>query len=1577
MTEIAAETGRTGWEIAVIGMAGKFPGAKNLSQFWENIKAGIESIAFFSEREIEEAGISSGMANRPGYVKAGGILADTDCFDAQFFGYTPREVGVMDPQVRIFHECAWSALEDAGYWPGNFPGHIGLYAGASAHFSWEAQLHLSGKIEDFGDYAASHYADKDFLSLRVSYKLNLKGPAVLVQSTCSTSLLAIHLACQGILNGECDMALAGGVTVTMLQPGGYLYQEGMILSPDGHCRAFDARAKGTVGGNGVGVVVLKRLADAVVEGDHIYAAVKGSAANNDGVRKVGFTAPSTEGEAEVIMTAREVAEAAWESISYIEAHGTGTPLGDPVEIEALKLAFQTDKKNFCAIGSVKTNLGHLDCAAGAAGFIKTVLMLKHRLLPPCLHFENPNPSIDFENSPFYVNRESKEWKQEQGLLRAGVSAFGIGGTNVHLVLEEGPVRQEAGTSREHREYRLLLLSADTPSALARMTENLALYLKSNPGLELADVAYTLQVGRKPGRHRHMAVCAARDEAIGLLSSASATSTLSVTSAPALVFLFPGQSSQYVNMGRELYETIPRFRREMDRCFEMIKPLVEFDLKEILYPRSGRSDRSDESGGPDCSGWSDRTEIAQPLLFIFEYALAQLLMAWGIRPYAMMGHSIGEYTAACLSGVFSLEEALKLVVLRGRLMQQRPGGAMLAVTLTEAELIPLLEAYPEVSLAAVNSTSLCTVSGSFEAVAGLARDLESRGHRAQHLHTSHAFHSALMDPVMAEFAAAVGRLRLNPGEIPYISNLTGKWASAAEVTDPRYWSTHLRKTVRFADGLRELFEKENTLLLEVGPGNVLSTFARKHADKKAGLPVLNLVPHPREEVSGGRYFLEQLGRLWLYQVAVDWREYHAGKKLRRVPLPSYPFAAERFPAAFALSSTAAFPQKTGRRKREDVADWFYLPQWTRQTLPPDRTTGAKKKDPPYWLILMDRQGLGQGLVELLEKEQIKTVTVKKGQQFQRVKEREYTINPGESAQYHILFKELAASAGIPGKILHLWNIGADDQYPLGVETLERFQEDGFYSLVWLAQALGRLRTPGQVHLEVITHHMQEVTGSESLSPGQALVLGPVGVIPREYPQLRCRSIDIDISLPGPRGMEEPQLDQLLRELTADPDPQQPVLALRGCHRWVQTLQPVRLEKPGGIPLPLKPRGVYLITGGLGGIGLELARYLVETLAARVILTGRTPLPGPGERRAWLETHGEDDLISRRIRKIEELEAAGGEVLVFQADAACAAEMEPVILQARKRFGRIDGVIHAAGLADGQLIQQRTRESTAPVLAPKLNGTLVLDDLLKSEKLDFFLLCSSLSSLLAPLGQVAYCAANAFLDAFALYKNRDPQVKTMTISVNWGAWQEVGMAVAAVKQRADSPEVELKEDLRPGEGVDAFARILTSGFPRVAVFPGNLPLWVRWQNSPENREALSNLSTLSSLPSGAAVRQEGEEPLHRRPELSTRYIEPGDRLEQTLAETFRDFLGLDRIGGDDNFFELGMSSLDLIQVRNRLEQAAKKEIPVVALFTYSTVRALARFLSEEEPGNQPPETNPAQPAAEPDDLLQDTIDLLKDT
>jgi phthiocerol/phenolphthiocerol synthesis type-I polyketide synthase E len=872
--------------IAIVSMAGRFPGANTLDRFWQNLRDGVESIATFSDAELLAAGVELDTLHDPNYVKAGSALDNIEEFDATFFGFNPREAEITDPQHRLFLECCWEALERAGYNPENYTRKIGLYAGVTLSSYLFANLYANPHMFKSVDRVQALIGnDKDHLSTQISYKLNLRGPSITVQTTCSTSLVAVHLACQGLLNGDCDSAIAGGVSIQVPQIAGYYYQAEGIYSPDGHCRAFDAKAQGTVFGNGLGVVVLKRLEDALTDGDQIQAVIRGSAINNDGAAKVGYTAPSVEGQREVIAEALAIAGVHPETITYVETHGTGTALGDPIELAALTQAFarHTQQTGFCAIASVKTNIGHLNTAAGVAGLIKTVLALQHQQIPPSLNLQAPNPQIDFANTPFYVNTSLTDWSSNGSPRRAGVSSFGIGGTNAHVILEEAPAIAASSPSRP---WQLLLLSAKTSSALEQTTTNLAEHLAQHPNINLADVAQTLQVGRRTFEHRRLVVCESTADAIQSLTTLDLQRVVTGHQLPvqrSMVWMFPGQGAQSVNMAASLYQTEPTFRQQVDRCADVLKSHLGLDIRSILYPIPSQIEEATQQ--------VQQTAIAQPALFVIEYALAQLWLEWGIRPTALIGHSVGEYVAATLAGVFSLEDALSVVATRGKLMQALPPGRMVAVLKPEHEVRPFLSS--KLSCAAINSPSTCVISGPTEAIEAFQVRLAEHNIDSRSLWTSHAFHSAMMQPILEPFELALQRVRRQPPQIPFMSNLTGTWITAEAATDPRYWIQHLRQTVQFSSSLLELLQQPNAVFLEVGPGRTLSTLAKQHVTPTSNHPIFNSLRHPDEPQSDLAGLLKTLGHLWMSGVTPNWSGFYTHEHRQRLPLPTYPFERQRY------------------------------------------------------------------------------------------------------------------------------------------------------------------------------------------------------------------------------------------------------------------------------------------------------------------------------------------------------------------------------------------------------------------------------------------------------------------------------------------------------------------------------------------------------------------------------------------------------------------------------------------------------------------------------------------------------------
>ncbi|HEX3129735.1 MAG TPA: SDR family NAD(P)-dependent oxidoreductase, partial [Thermoanaerobaculia bacterium] len=1230
--------------VAIVGMAGRFPGAADVDQLWQNLLDGKETVTFFSDEELLAAGVDPELIRDPGYVKAGSVLEGIDLFDADLFGYSPREAELMDPQQRLFLQCAWEALENAGYDPDRYSGSIGVFGGANISTYLLNLASSPDVVRSINVLQAGLGNTSDSLTTRVSYKLNLRGPSVAVQTFCSTSSVAVHLACRSLLGGECDMALAGGVRVAVPHRVGYLWEPGGIDSPDGHTRTFDARGRGAIVGNAVALVLLKPLESALADGDTIHAVIRGSAVNNDGSAKVGYTAPSVDVQAEVIAEALEVAGVEPATIGYVEAHGTATELGDPIEAAALTKVYGSAGQGVCAIGSVKTNMGHLDRAAGVTSLIKTALSLRHGVIPPSLHFETPNPKLNLESSPFYVQTRLTEWPAGPGRpRRAGVNALGIGGTNAHFVLEEPPAPSSGETSRPRQ---LLLLSAHTETALESLTQRLAEHLES--GRDLADVAYTLQVGRRVLGHRRMVVCRGAADAVEALGSLDVrrVSTYSGESRRRpVVFLFPGLGDHYSGMAAELYRQEPTFRDVVDRCAELLRPELGIDVRETLFSQGGegsdgkldlRALLGRNPQEPDeAARRLNETWLTQPSVFVVEYALACLLQEWGVVPQAMIGYSLGEYVAACLAGVFSLEDALRLVARRARSIHELPAGAMLAVPMGEEQARSLLG--DSLSLAAVNGPSLCVLAGPLAEVEALEARLTREGVACRRLQTVHAFHSSMMEPLAGSFAELVGGVEMHPPRIPYLSNVTGTWITAEQATDPGYWVRHLCEPVRFEEGIRELLKDRDRVLLEVGPGQTLGSFFKQHpqwSEEQVALPVLRPV---YQQVSDQEFLLGTLGKLWLAGVELDWPGFYRHESRRRVPLPTYPFQGKRYWIGPDGGQSMAAPKKAATGKKEDPAEWFYQPVWRESPLPEAPSDLADTR----WLVFADGGGLGSRLAESLSGS-LSVDTVLIGEGFQELAAGSWVLDPCRPEGYRELMRSLREAGRIPNRIVHLWTV-AEGGLSFDVE-----QELGFYSLIHLAQALGEQRITSLLRLEVVTSRVQPVLDGEPVEPARWTVLAPCKVIPQEYPHITCRSIDVDdINADG--------LAAELRGASSDL-----AVAWRGGSRWVQAFEPVRLEA-GEVESRLRPQGVYLITGGLGAIGLVLAEELVRRVQARLVLIGRTGLEEGSDKAA----------------RVKELEALGGEVLALAADVADPEAMGRAVAVARQRFGAIHGVIHAAG------------------------------------------------------------------------------------------------------------------------------------------------------------------------------------------------------------------------------------------------------------------------------------------------------------
>ena len=1375
-------------DIAIVGMAAHLPGAPDVATYWANLVAGVESIRHLSEAELLAAGESAARLRKANYVPAAAMLDNFAHFDADFFGFSPKEAAIMDPQHRQFLEVAWEALEHAAHPPENFKGAIGVYAGCGMGSYFYFNLCSNPDlVADTGMFLLRHTGnDKDFLSTRVSHIFDLRGPSVNVQTACSTSLVAVHYATQALLNGECDMALAGGVTIELPQGRGYLFTEGEILSPNGHCHAFDHRAQGTVFGSGAGCVVLRRLADAIADGDHIWAVIKGSAINNDGAAKAGYLAPSVDGQAACIAEAQAVAGVTADTVGYVECHGTGTYLGDPIEVAALTQAFRETSAavGTCRIGSVKTNIGHLDTAAGVASLIKTSLALHHRQMPPSLGYECPNPAIDFDTSPFRVNDRWTPW--EGALLRAGVNSLGVGGTNAHVVLEQAPVRADSEDSLFP--FQPLVISARSRSALDAATGRLADHLRKTDD-PLADIAWTLKEGRRAFDKRRVIVAETAAEAAEILQSGDPRRVFShdwLGDAPEVVFMFPGGGAQYAGMARDLYETEPVFADWMDQGLAILQPKLDYDIRALWLPAKGAEAAANAA--------LKRPGAQLPLIMITEYALAQLFISWGVQPAVLVGHSMGENTAACLAGVISFADCIGLVHLRGQLFDTVPAGGMLSVPLGEADLRPYITG--DLDLASVNAPGLCVVSGPDAALDALVATLRAADVDTQRIAIDIAAHSRMLEGILADFERYLRSIRLSAPVVPIISNTTGVALTDAQAMDPAYWVAHLRNTVMFEAGMTTLMERSARVYLEMGPGRALSSLVQAN-----GVPsgqVIAALRHPEQKMADDAWHVLTIARLWACGVPVDWEQVWAGAKRNRVVLPTYPFQRKEY--YIASGKALAAPEATLPMRQDDMATWGWRTHWQVRAAECDVDVADLTAAPrETWLMFLDDAGLGAAVADRLRGAGHSVTTVRTGDAFARLKDG-YALAPERGREgYDDLIRDLVARGLAPTRIGHFWGVTAGTDHRPGSSFLHRNIEQGFYALMFLAQAMAAENLPTPLHITAFTNGAAQVRSEGLAHPEKAMIAGPVRVIPKELPGVTVSSLDLELPptrLQTRRRVDVSALvDPVLEELLATPA--NTVAALRGARRYAQVLRAVALPE-GGFDLP--QGAVVLITGGFGGLGLTIAEDLIRRNGAKIILIARRTLP---DRTTWarhLASHGADDGLSRRILALQRLEALGGQVLVQTADVCNAEEMRSAVAAGEATLGAVSVVIHAAGVVDDGPLLTKSTAQVEEVFAPKLHGTQVLAGLFPDGKLDLLVLFSSTSTVTGPAGQIDYVAANEYLNAYA----KGAKGRTKVVALNWGIWTGVGMAAEALADRAGrkaAPAVPIAAPMLDEAGFDA--------------------------------------------------------------------------------------------------------------------------------------------------------------------------------
>jgi acyl transferase domain-containing protein/thioesterase domain-containing protein/acyl carrier protein len=1344
-------------DIAVVGMACRLPGARNPEEFWRLLRDGREARVDLSDEHLRAAGVPPALLADPDYVKAAMLLDGIDQFDAGFFGFSPRDAALFDPQHRVFLECAWEAFEHAGHVPERFGGRVGVFAGCGMDtYLLHNILTNPDLVRRIGMFLVRHTGnDKDFLATRVSYQFDLRGPSVNVLTACSSSLVAIHQAAHSLLSGECDMALAGGVTILVPQDRGYLYKDGEILSPDGKCRAFDADSKGTIFGSGAGIVLLRRLQDAIDDRDRVLAVVAGSAVNNDGGRKVGYLAPSVDGYAECVAEALALADLSADRVQYVESHGTGTQVGDPIEIEALTQAFRatTGKTGYCGIGSVKTNIGHLDTAAGVAGFLKVVLAMQHGELPASLNYRRPNPLIDFPRSPFQVVAERRPWPRPAGGERiAGCSSLGVGGTNAHVLLRDAPESAPAAVVAYPRRCHLLPVSGKGDAAAAGNARALAEHLRAKAealvGGALADAAWTLQWGRKAFPQRGFAVGASAVELAEQLTAPEWKAQLrkAPDRAPSVVFLFPGGGAQYPGMARALYECEPAFRAAADTCLKALPAATAATVASLLF-----GDLATAAHGAQL----ERPSLALPALFLVEYGLARTLQSWGIEPDAMLGHSMGEYVAATLGGTFTVEQGMQVVLLRGDLFEQVQEGAMLTVPLSADEVLALGDA--ELSLAAANAPQLSAVAGTVAAIDRAEARLGQQGLEVQRLRIGVAAHSHLLDPILDRFRAGLRAMRLQPAKKPWVSNVTGDFVDAQRAADADYWVEHLRRTVRFQDGVATLLAGGDRVFVEVGPGKALTSLARMHQRAAKSAAIVTL-PHAKEAKAADAAALEALGRLWQLGAEIDWRAFQGGAARRRVELPTYAFQRQRH----WIEPGASLGQE-GVLRRDDEAvaptrlpdsDWLRQPVFRHQELP--ATVAAATS--VTWLCV-GGGALADEVVRQVSAAGGRVARIMGGAVEARSGDA-WTLPLSDGHAWDRALAQVTQAHGAPQRVLFAEPLAQGDASELVLALLA----------MW--QALGRADQATLRCLSLTAGACR--VGTEPMErPGQGVVAGFLRVVPREYPGARTRAVDLDRTALGDPAAT---VAWLRREIEADDVPLQ--VARRAGARHVQEL--VAVEPPTApVRAPFRENGVYLLSGGLGGIGLLLAEHLAGTCAPKLVLVGRRGLPRRELWDRWVQLRP-GDRNSQLIRRIRELERRGAEVMVAAADVTDRAAVDGLVRAVKGRFRALHGIVHAAGVLDDGLIQMRTPEQVRRMLAPKIEGAHNLDAATAGERLDLFVVFGSTSGLAGIPGQCDYAAANAGLDAFAHWRSAVRPGRTL--AVDWGIWQDAGMVAGATVDAA---------------------------------------------------------------------------------------------------------------------------------------------------------------------------------------------------
>ncbi len=1355
-------------KIAIVGMDCRLPGANSVQEYWDNLVAAKETLTTFTDEELLASGVKPAEFMRPDYVRTRGIIDNTDGFDAGFFGITPKDAEILDPQQRVFLECAWHALEDAAIDPFDTDKRIGVFGGAGTPYYMVDVLGNAEIKKNTSGTSIVTSNDKDYLTTRVSYKLDLKGPSMNVQTACSTALVSTVLGMESLLGYQSDAVIVGGVSLELPEHQGYVYQEGGLQSPDGRCRTFDKDAAGTVFSRGCAVLVMKRLEDALADGDHIHAVVLGGAVNNDGANKVSFTAPSVQGQVNVITEALEIAGVDAASIAMVEAHGTSTPTGDPIEVASLNEAFRhyTQETGFCRLGSVKTNIGHTDVASGAASLIKVCLSLQNGIAPASLNFNEPNPEIDFENSPFYVNTKTTPMSgTAEKPLRALVNSFGVGGTNACVIVEQPPEPAPRPAANSHD---LLLVSAHTKDSFKSYLQRIKTHLHDNPALDLAGLAHTFRVGRSAMKYKGAIAFAGRDDLLAQLETPIAPTTKAAKGKADMVWMFSGQGNQFVNMGRELYETNAVFKQTIDHCAAVLQDEIQLDIREILYPP--------DAGLHNARDLIARTYVTQPAIFSVSYATARVFLHLGLKPDALIGHSVGEYVAAVIAGVMTLDDALRAVARRGKLVYDLPQGSMLAVLRTEAQL--RAELPDALDIAVINSPELCVVSGPTPDINAFGKKLEKTGVFSKHLPTSHAFHSRMMTPCLDAYRDYFKSVPLSAPKIPIISTVKAAVMQDDVATDHEYWVQHVLEPVLFGGAVARQFAQGPAVFLECGPGQSLESAVKRVLEKgmqHASIGTLN------EGVDAVTALDIAIGNLWTEGMKVDYSAWQQGTPTpQKVPCPLLPFQHTSYRIDFSASATASGENE----KIESIDDWYYAPSWKRT--PPIDKVIANKVDadvlPVHYLVFSD-DALGENLIARIAEKGGQYTVVRPSEQYHHSNDTA-GLRPDSPEDYARLVDEIPCRDS-ELRVIYGWTHNPQNRPDPTLENYDLLVRRGFYNLVHLQKALIGAVPKNRLTFTCLVNDGFDLCGLTPARVEKSLAVGPVRALFKEHPNMATKLINIDSA--GLATVDPVHFaDTLIAETGTETE--ETIIAYTGLHRWCEAFEPLHLET--GHSVQLKEGGVYLVTGGAGAIGRSVSKVIAQTVKATIVWTGRSTFP-PEDR--WDATMaGDDEQIKERVQAAQEIRALGSQLVTLSGEVGDIEQMSALTKQVETAYGPIDGIIHAAGNAGGGIIAATDKENFDAVLTPKVRGALVLHEIFKDKPLDFVHFYSSVTAILGEAGRADYTSANAFLDAFGTRHNW-PNCKTIG-SINWGEWGLIGMGADWIRQK-DSRKQDAKKKKEP--------------------------------------------------------------------------------------------------------------------------------------------------------------------------------------